>query len=102
MNTENLMNQYLALKEASENIKQQMEIIKQQLGQALPEGGKVSGHNVTWTKPRLNTTALAKDFTPETNPELYKQTIDSKAVSQHLAPAVLDKYRTGTPTITIR
>lgn len=65
----------------------------------------LAGRQVIVTQPgRLDTKALERDYPVATFPALYRAGLDTKAVRDQIAPAVLDdRYTTrGAKTVSIR
>lgn len=102
MNIDILMDQYQALKEQAEQIKTQMDTLKSLMIEQLPQGGEAGGHKVIVTAPRISWTQVAKAYPADKHPELYTAQFDSNVAKQNLAPAELENYRSGNPTVSIR
>ena len=102
MNLDILMDQYQTLKEQAEQIKTQMDTLKALMVEQLPQGGEIAGHKIIVTAPRISWTQVAKAYPAQTHPELYTAQFDQAAAKQHLAPATLETYRSGNPTVAIR
>lgn len=96
-----LMAHYQTLKTELEQTKAQMDVIKNLIGQQLPDGGKIGEHTVAVSQGRVSWAKVAKDFPAETYPQLYSTQFDQKEAAKHIAPAVLDPYR-GEVTVSIR
>ncbi|UOE45912.1 hypothetical protein [Agromyces larvae] len=104
METERLLNERAVLREQADRISQRLTLIDDAL-RALGHGSHAVG---PWkvqvqTNRRLDTAALASQFPAESNPHLYKAALDTEAIKQHLAPAVLDAYyRDGAPRVVVK
>ena len=101
--TQELMDAYQTLKAQSEAIKEQMDRIKTQLAEALPEGGTIGDHKVSIVRGRVSWPKVTKAYPENDFPQIYRQEIvlDQKRAEQLIAPAQLDEYR-GTPSVSIR
>lgn len=103
MNLSILLETYRANQTQIEQLTEQQKAIKQVLTENLKEGETLEhdGIKTAWTRPRVNNRLLEQAFPQADYPQLYKPTIDSKAVAKHVAPDVLDQYRDGQPTLRI-
>lgn len=97
------MDAYQALKAQADTIKEQMDQIKAQLAEALPEGGRVGDHKVSIIRGRVSWPKVAKAYPMNDFPQIYRQEVvlDQKKAERLIAPAQLDEYR-GAPSVTIR
>ena len=99
-----LVTEYLANAETIEQLENRQKQIKEMLAELLPEGGTIDGHKVAIVAApgRLDTKRLAAAFPPNEFPQLYKIAPDTTAIKQHVAPTVLESYKTyGQPQVRI-
>lgn len=94
------------LAETAEHIEERRKQIRAELAKHYDAGTHdLAGHKVIVSQPgRLDTKALERDFPVAAYPQMYAAKLDTKAVRDNLAPALLDeRYTTrGAKTVTIR
>lgn len=92
-NIEALIDERLSIDEQMELLNQRREEVNAAIAGLLPEGGQVGETKVAVTRARrLDTRALTKAYPVAKNPELYRPTLDTKAVRRHVAEVDLDGY----------
>lgn len=77
-----------------EHLQDQKAALQEQLTQRLPVGSYPAGaYRLTITSPprRLNNRAIQDAYPVAQNPHLYKPTLDTKKVREHISEAVLQE-----------
>lgn len=99
-----LADEFTALAEQAEQIKNRQDEIKAILADLLPEGGPAGDYRVTVTRPRrLDAKALEAAFPVTQHPHLYKPAISTAAVRAHIAEVDLAQYQVeGRAQVSIR
>ena len=84
----------------------QIDDLKSGIIEAYPAGSYPAGDLTIQVRAgarRLDARALEKQFPAADYPQLYRQSLDTKAVRAGFAPTALERYTTaGKPTVTIK
>ena len=91
--TPDIVARWLQLGDQIATLQAERDQLQAEIRREIPEGSKASVGDLTVAvsepSQRLNTAALTKAFPPASHPHLYKLTLDTKKVREHVAPADL-------------